>query len=85
VLLELAERVGLDLGRFAGALFAPATEERVRESFAEADDKGIRDAPALVIGDEWLVAGARTVEEYRSILRRYVAARLGLPAARILH
>jgi hypothetical protein len=38
-----------------------------------------------VIGDEWLVAGARTVEEYRSILRRYVAARLGLPAARILH
>jgi predicted DsbA family dithiol-disulfide isomerase len=85
VLLELAERAGLDLGRFAGALFAPATAARVREALEEAQDKGVREAPALVIADEWLVAGIRKTEDYRSVLRRYVSSRLGLPPVRTLH
>ena len=85
VLLELADRAGLDLGRFAGAFAAPATERRVRETLDEARARGIRDAPALVIGEEWLVAGARTVDEYCAVLHRYVAARLGLPPVRTLH
>ncbi|BDG03527.1 DsbA family oxidoreductase [Anaeromyxobacter oryzae] len=85
VLLELAERAGLDLGRFSGALFAPATEARVREALEEAQDKGIRDAPALVIADEWLVAGTRSADEYRAVLLRYVTARVGLPPVRTLH
>jgi predicted DsbA family dithiol-disulfide isomerase len=85
VLVELAERVGLDLGRFTCAFCAPATEQRVRDALDEAIDKGIRVAPALVIGDEWLVAGPRPIEEYRAVLRRYAAARLGLAPARTLH
>jgi len=85
VLFELAERAGLDLSRFAAALSAPATERRVREAFEEAVADGIGGAPALVIGDEWLVAGARSGREYRSILRRYATERLGVAPQRTLH
>lgn len=85
VLLELAERAGLDLAHFSGALVAPATARRVRDSVDEAIDRGIRGAPALVIADEWLVAGARPADEYRTILRRYTRSRLGLAPRRTLH
>lgn len=85
VLLELAAAAGLDVARFDSALSAPSTEKRVLESFDEALGKGIDAAPALVIGDEWLVAGPRTAEEYRRVLRRYAAARLGLQNLRVVH
>jgi len=85
VLLELAERAGLDVARFAGAFAAPASEQRVQDSFEDALDKGVRDVPALVIGDEWLVVGPRGVEEYCAILRRYVSARLGAAPAHTVH
>ncbi len=85
VLLELAERAGLDLSRFASAFGAPATERRVRETLEEARARGIGDAPSLVIGEEWLVSGARSVDEYRAVLHRYASARLGLPPVRTLH
>jgi predicted DsbA family dithiol-disulfide isomerase len=85
VLHEIAAAAGLDGARFAGALSAPATEKRVLESYEEALGKGIEAAPALVVGDEWLVAGPRELEDYRAVLRRYAAARLGLPAVRIVH
>ena len=85
VLYELAGTAGLDVARFAGALAAPSTERRVRAAFEEALDKGIDGAPALVIGDEWLVAGLRSAEEYRSVLRRYVSARLGLAPQHTVH
>jgi predicted DsbA family dithiol-disulfide isomerase len=85
VLFELAERAGLDLSRFAAALAAPGTERRVREAYEETVASGVGGAPALVIGDEWLVAGARSAREYRSILRRYAADRLGLALERTLH
>jgi predicted DsbA family dithiol-disulfide isomerase len=85
VLYELAGQAGLDVARFATALGAPATERRVIESFEDALGKGIDTAPALVIGDEWLVAGPRSADEYRSVLRRYAAARLGLQGVRVVH
>jgi predicted DsbA family dithiol-disulfide isomerase len=85
VLYELAGTAGLDVSRFATALSAPATERRVLESYEEALDKGIESAPALVIGDEWLIAGPRRTEDYRAVLRRYAAARLGLQGLRIVH
>jgi predicted DsbA family dithiol-disulfide isomerase len=85
VLLELAAAAGLDVARFDAALSAPSTERRVLESFDEALGKGIEAAPALVIGDEWLVAGPRSAEEYRRVLRRYAEARLGLQSVRVVH
>lgn len=85
VLYELAGAAGLDVARFAGALSSPATERRVRAAFEAALDKGIDGAPALVIGDEWLVAGPRSADEYAAVLRRYATARLGLPPSRTVH
>lgn len=85
VLYELAGAVGLDVARFAAALSAPATERKVRGSFEDALDRGIDHAPALVIGDEWLVVGAKSADEYRGVLRRYVAAKLGIPPAHTVH
>jgi predicted DsbA family dithiol-disulfide isomerase len=85
VLYELAERAGLDLARFAGALAAPATERRVRACHEEAVGRGVELAPALVVGDEWLVTGPRAADEYREILERYAEVRFGLPLERILH
>lgn len=85
VLYELAHAAGLDVPRFALALAAPSTERRVRGAFEAALDKGIDHAPALVIGDEWLVVGPKSAEEYRGVLRRYVAAKLGIPPALTVH
>jgi predicted DsbA family dithiol-disulfide isomerase len=85
VLYELAHAVGLDMARFAAALVAPSTERKVRGAFEDALEKGIEHAPALVIGDEWLVVGAKSAAEYRGVLRRYVAAKLGIPPAHTVH
>lgn len=85
VLLELASTAGLDVARFDAALSAPATERRVLESFDEALSIGIAAAPALVVGDEWLVAGPRSTDEYRRVLRRYATTRLGLQSTRVVH
>ncbi len=85
VLYELAETAGLDVGRFAGAFAAPATERRVLEVFEDAVDRGIEGAPALVIGDEWLLLGPRTTAEYQAVLKRYATSRLGLPPRRTVH
>jgi predicted DsbA family dithiol-disulfide isomerase len=85
VLLELAERAGLDLARFAAAFAAPSSTQRVRDALEEALDKGVRQVPALVVGDAWLVAGARSIVEYGSILRRFLTAYLGVSAERVVH
>jgi predicted DsbA family dithiol-disulfide isomerase len=85
VLLELAAAAGLDVARFDAALSSPSTERRVLDTFDEALGMGISAAPALVIGEEWLVAGPRSAEEYRRVLRRYAAARLGLLNVRVVH
>jgi predicted DsbA family dithiol-disulfide isomerase len=85
VLLELAEVAGLEVAGFAAALAAPATELRVQQSLQQALDRGVREVPALVIGDEWLVVGARRTDVYRSILRRYVTERLGAAAVHTFH
>jgi predicted DsbA family dithiol-disulfide isomerase len=85
VLIELADRAGLDVPLFASAFAAPASEQRVRDALEEALDRGIREAPALVIGDEWLVVGTRRADDYRAILRRYLATRLGVSPERTLH
>lgn len=85
VLLELAQVAGLDVAPFAAALAAPATQARVHETLQAALERGVREVPALIIGDEWLVVGARRTEVYRSILRRYVSARVGADVAPLVH
>lgn len=85
VLVEIASRVGLKPDRFVAALGARATEEAVRTEHAEAVARGVRGVPALVIGGDWLVAGARNLSEYREIFSRYLSQRGGAISERLLH
>jgi predicted DsbA family dithiol-disulfide isomerase len=86
VLVEVASRdATLDLARFLSALRAPATERQVRAAFDEAIDRGVESAPALVVGEEWLVTGARPAAEYHEILQRYLNMRAGVPLERTVH
>jgi predicted DsbA family dithiol-disulfide isomerase len=86
ILVELAARTAsLDLARFVSALQAPATERQVRAQVAAAMDRGVSAAPALVIGEDWLVTGPRTAADYHDILRDYLVMRAGVPAERTVH
>jgi predicted DsbA family dithiol-disulfide isomerase len=85
VIVEVAARAGLDLARFVPALEAPGTERALRQDIAEARDRGIATTPALVVGDDWLVSGARSLREYRIVLKRYLADRAGSPVEHTVH
>ncbi len=85
VLYELAERAGLDVARFVCALAAPQTARKVRERYEAAVERGVEVAPALVIGEEWLVGGARSEDGYREILLKYARERLVLPPDHTIH
>jgi predicted DsbA family dithiol-disulfide isomerase len=85
VVLELAERLGLDMNLFATAALSPATERSVLFRYQAALARGICEVPSLVIGGEWLVSGVQTVREYQSILGRYLGERQGLPNVRVVH
>ena len=74
VLLELADRAGLDLAAFAAVLASPWAELRVQRAMEAALERGVEEVPSLVIGEEWLVVGTRRTADYRSILRRYASA-----------
>lgn len=85
VLIEVAERTGLQMSRFVAALHAPATERAVREEYQQALANGVEHVPSLVIGDEWLVCGAREAREYLDILRRYLETCSGLGGDPVVH
>ena len=85
VLIELAGQVGLRADHFLAALGARATEEAVRADCAEGVARGVRGVPALILGGDWLVAGARGLSEYRDIFSRYLSQRGGAVEGRLLH
>lgn len=71
VILEIAERSGLPIPRFANAYYSEQARRSVLAQHDDALARGIDSVPTLIIGDEWLLAGARSIEEYRSAIRRY--------------
>lgn len=71
VILELAERCGLDPSRFATAFSSQGTRRLVNSKHEQAAFRGVSSVPALVIGSEWIVCGARSVDEYRETIRRF--------------
>ncbi|MFT3913417.1 MAG: DsbA family protein [Anaeromyxobacteraceae bacterium] len=85
VLVELAELAGLDRARFTEALGRPSTERAVLATWRTARCRGIGAAPALVIGEAWLVSGTRSADEYAEILQRWLARAPSLPPERTLH
>ncbi|MHB1845979.1 MAG: DsbA family oxidoreductase [Deltaproteobacteria bacterium] len=85
VLIELGERVGLEMGRFLTALESPATLAAVEAEHEEARSRGVRGVPALVLGGEWLIAGARPLAEYRELFAKFLTRRGGALSERLLH
>jgi predicted DsbA family dithiol-disulfide isomerase len=85
IIVEVAARVGLDLSRFVPAFQAPGTERAVREQIRSALERNVVSSPALVIADEWLVSGLRSLRHYRLILKRYAVKRAGAHAEHVMH
>jgi predicted DsbA family dithiol-disulfide isomerase len=85
VQLELAARVGLDVGRFAESLDDPSVEQEVADASEEAEALGIKGVPALVIGGEWLMQGCRDLSEYRQVIDKYLRERSSGSHLRMLH
>jgi predicted DsbA family dithiol-disulfide isomerase len=85
VQLELASRVGLDLGRLVEQLDDPRIEHDVNDAVEEAEALGIRGVPALVIGGEWLMQGCRELAEYRQVIDKYLRERVASAQLRVMH
>ena len=85
VLVELAGQAGLDLPRFLQRLDDPRTEGLVSLGCEEAEGIGIKGVPAVVIGGEWLMQGAREIGEYRQVIDKYLTERAEGGRLRVLH
>ncbi len=85
VIMEVAARAGLDLARFVPAFEAPGTERALLHEIHEARDLGVEDGPALVINDDWLAAGLRSLRDYRLLLKRYLSKRSGSRVEHTVH
>lgn len=71
VLIELAERCGLETARFTTALSSQGTRRLVTSQHERAEFRGVISVPSVVIGGEWIVSGARSIDEYRDAIRRF--------------
>lgn len=85
VQLELASRVGLDVGQLIDRLDDPRLEQDVYEAGEEAETLGIKGVPALVIGGEWLMQGCRELSEYREVIDKYLRERVAAAQVRTMH
>jgi predicted DsbA family dithiol-disulfide isomerase len=85
VILEMAGQAGLNLQRFISRFDDPRTAAEVNDGVEEAEALGIRGAPALVIGDEWLMQGCRDLSEYRQVIDKYLLERASAPQLRMIH
>jgi predicted DsbA family dithiol-disulfide isomerase len=85
VQLELASRVGLDVGALVDRLDDPRVEQEVNDAVDEAESLGIRGVPALVIGGEWLMQGCRDLTEYRQVIDKYLRERVAAAQVRTMH
>ncbi len=85
VIVEVAARSGLDLAGFVPAFEAPGTERAVVADIEEARELGVKAGPALVINEDWLVSGVRSLRGYRLLLKRYLAMRAGTPVEHTVH
>ncbi len=70
VLYEVAERLGLPLHGFIAALGSAELRKLILEELRDADSRGVKGAPTVVIADKWMITGLRSVDEYREHLIR---------------
>jgi predicted DsbA family dithiol-disulfide isomerase len=85
VIVEVAARAGLDLARFVPAFQAPGTERTLLAELCEARELGVERGPALVVNEDWLVTGSRSLRDYRVLLKRYLTDRVGSAIEHTVH
>jgi len=76
VLFEIAGALRLDMNRFSAAFQSPETRRLVVEEYRIAADRGIPGAPAVVIGNRWMICGLREASEYRTLVLECLNKRL---------
>lgn len=73
VLVEAAERAGLDGKAAAEVLSSGRYAEEVRQEAALWRSRGIDAVPAIVVNDRHLISGGQPVEVFETVLRRIAA------------
>lgn len=74
VLLELAQRVGLDVKRATQILESDEFSAEVRDREKFYVDRGIHAVPSVIINDRHLIQGGQPPEIFENALRRLAAA-----------
>jgi protein-disulfide isomerase len=69
LVLQVAERVGLDMERLRADMLAPEIDAKLQETYDLAEALGITGTPAFVIGDE-LLPGAITMSRLQQVVER---------------
>ena len=72
VLLDIAEKAGLDRAGAAAALDDPALEEHVREAEELAGAMNITAVPTMLVNRKYLIPGAQNPATYVQLLRQVV-------------
>ncbi|QGA69315.1 DsbA family oxidoreductase [Sulfolobus sp. E11-6] len=68
VLIEIAEKIGLDIERFKEDFKSKKARMSVYEDEAEAHAMGIRGVPALLVNDYWLIRGVQKETYLESVI-----------------
>lgn len=71
VLLEIAEKIGLNKAELIAYLNSPEAKERVNNSSRGAIDSGINGVPTFIIGNE-VVVGAQPTDTLRMVILRHM-------------
>lgn len=73
VLVEAAERAGLDVKAAADVLSSGRYADEVRQEAALWRSRGIDAVPAIVVDDKHLISGGQPVEVFEAVLRKIAA------------
>jgi predicted DsbA family dithiol-disulfide isomerase len=79
VLIELAERAGLNVDRFVSALDSGLTEQALFAEHDEGEARGVSGVPTLLLripdapngSPEWILTGCREIYEFREIFMQF--------------
>jgi predicted DsbA family dithiol-disulfide isomerase len=74
VLIDLAQRVGLDAARARAILSSDAYAEDVRAQERFYLDRGIHSVPAIIVNQRHLISGGQPAEVFEQALRQIAAA-----------
>lgn len=80
VLETIADRAGIDQGKFSDALDSGAMAERIEQHKREADEFSALGYPTFMLGDFPMI-GIQPIESMRMLLGRFLQKRAGEPQA----